>query len=666
MNQAHGLQSSATIVLLLIVSLGAIGLSSPGAEAQVPAYTITGTVFGADDKALSGAAITILKADGASAGSATTDANGKYSVGSLVSGTYKVSAAHACCDKQSIPVEITGTDPTVQQNFRLTPPAGSPAGADARVLKGVARDDAGAALAGVVVEVYNYAYNAGSDGAYYFREPNQKYFTATTAADGTYSFSVAVGSVSLTAKKDGFDRLHANFEMKDNRTLDLPMRKSEAQSVTIQGTIKSDQGGAAPNAWVSVGPNYDCGYGDGREIACAQSVQDPGGTQQGDVWFYYEAQYGQYNSTQADANGKYSLRVAPGMYRVSAWAENHRGADATVTAKSGETKTVDLTLQRIPDDTVRLQGNILDAATGKGIPYASLNVENQQWGSYHGAMTKEDGSFELMVKPGYLIVTARADRFYYSPCGGSSEPRIMPAEDQPASESAKPSPPDHCDGSHERASEYYPVSLTFTVAEKEEKAFDAKLQARPAPDATFYGYVVNASSEKAVPNARVSFFNEFTRDWGEAVTDENGGYKIRVHAGYYSIRASADHFYDAAVNAQIGGGKTERLDVFVTPGEKSYGCCYMYGGYGYRGEMSVASSGAKSSGGPPMPMTTSPPSDSGADGASGQAVYQGESDSGLGEYRPYSGAKGTSPGAVGPIVLALLAGLAIVLRRRTA
>lgn len=666
MNETSRIQSSATVVLLLIVSLGAIGLTAPSADAQVPAFSITGVIYGADYKVLSGAAITVLKPDGTSAGSATSDATGKYSVGSLVSGTYNVSAAHACCEKQAIPVQVSGTDPTVQQNIRLTPASGSATGADARVLKGVARDDAGKPLSGVLIEVYNYAYGGTSDGNYYIRGPDQKYFTATTAADGAYSFSVAVGSVNLNAHKSGFDRLHANFEMTDNRTLDLPMRKSQSQSVTIQGTITSDQGGAVP-AYVSIGPDYSCGRSDGREMACAVAVQDGGGQQQGDVWFSYEAQYGQYNSTQADANGKYMLRVAPGAYRVSAWAENHRQKDAPVAAKAGETKTVDLTLQRIPDDSVRLHGKILDANTDKGVAYASLSVENQQWGSYHGTMTREDGSFELTVKPGFLIVTVSADRFYYTPCTPGAEPRPMMAEDdapRTTSASAKAMPPAPCGGSGERDQDYYPRSTTFTVAEKEDKPFDAKLTPRPPPDAMFHGYVVNATSQKAVANAHVSFFNEFTRDWGQATTDENGGYKIRVHAGYYTVRVGAEHYYDAVVNPEIRGGQDQRLDLFVTPGEKSYGCCYPYGPYAMdsREYASGAPAGKSFGAAPTATQSTS----MGERDGSGQAVYEGEASSGLGEYRPYAGAKGTSPTPVGLFLLIALAGIAISMRRRTA
>lgn len=676
MHNLLGVRSTTTTVLLLIVSLGAVGMTLPTAEAQVPVFTISGIVYNSQYQPLSGAAVTVLKADGTSAGTATTDSAGKYSVGSLVSGTYNVSAAHACCVKEFMPVQVSGTDPTVQQNFRLEPPqAGAPAIVNAFVLKGVVRDASGAALGGVLLELYNYAYG---DGQTYIRAPEQQYVTYTTAADGAYSFSVRRGSVNLNAYKDGFDRLHANFEMSDNRTLDIPMRKSEGQSVTIQGTITSQGGGALANAYINIGPDYGCGGGDGREVACAYPAQDNGGKQEGDVWFYYEPQYGNYNSTQTDAQGKYTMRVAPGNYRVSAWANDHRHADKPVSAKAGESKTVDFALERIPADSVRLTGVVRDARSGDPIPYATIHVENQQWGSYHYTVAKEDGSYELMVKPGYIIVNFRADEWVHAPCGTATarpEPMIVEGDaegsEAPETTSASSKPVAPCDGGKERDQAYYPASSAHTVLADEKKTLDAKLTPRPTPDATFIGYVVNSTSQKAVPNAQVTFYNEFTRDWGQATTDEQGGYKIRVHAGYYTVRVYAEHYYDAVLNAEIRGGDERRLDIFVVQGERSYGgCCYAYGGYASMSEDSYGGSGAKSSGVPmaPQEYRTSGGSSTGGAGVqtTGQASYQGEA-SGLGEYSPNQvKSKGTSPTPVGLVVLAALGAVALVLRRRTA
>lgn len=662
MNETLRTQSYSATVLLLILSASAVGIAIPSAEAQVPVFTVSGTVYGADYKPLSGAAVTVLRSDGTSAGTDTTDSAGAYSIGGLVSGTYNVSAAHACCEKQFIPVTVSGTDPTVQQNFRLAPASGAPPIQDARVLKGVARDPDGKPLAGVFIEVYNYAYGSG-DGNYYIRAPNQQYFTTTTGADGAYSLSLAVGSINLNAFKEDFDRLHASFEMKDNRTLDLPMRKSAAQSVTLQGAVRDMSGSPIAGAWINAGPDYQCG-GD----VCAMPVSDEGGRQEGDVWFYYEPQHGRYNNTQADKDGKYTMKVAAGNYRVTAWAEQHRQQEKVVSAQAGETKTVDFQLQRIPDDSVRLHGTVLDAKTGKGIPYASVSVENQQWGSHHYTMTKDDGSFELMVKPGYLIVTASADRWYYMPCGSGGTATATAkasggAEPEP-DYAVAPESPRPCDGGRERDQEYFTRAATLTAAEKDEKQLDLKLTPRPTPDATFLGYVVNSSSQKAVPGATVTFFNEFTRDWGQATTDENGGYKIRVHAGYYTVRVYAEHYYDTVVNAEIRGGEDQRLDLQVVPGEKAYGYGMVYGRYS-TGAMEDGGKGGAPMMGAPMPRSTS--ASSAASGSeSGQAVYEGEADSGLGEYRPYAGSKGTSPAPVGLLVLASLGAIALALRRRNA
>ncbi|HLE48227.1 MAG TPA: carboxypeptidase-like regulatory domain-containing protein, partial [Candidatus Thermoplasmatota archaeon] len=75
-------------VLLLIVALSASVVVAQRATAQVPVYKVEGVVYGPDYKPLQGAVVTVLTSAGTSAGTATTDAAGKFSIGNLQSGTY--------------------------------------------------------------------------------------------------------------------------------------------------------------------------------------------------------------------------------------------------------------------------------------------------------------------------------------------------------------------------------------------------------------------------------------------------------------------------------------------------------------------------------------------------------------------------------------------------
>ncbi|MBI2077053.1 MAG: carboxypeptidase regulatory-like domain-containing protein [Euryarchaeota archaeon] len=674
MNQARNVPGTKrVVVLLLILALSASTLVVDDAAAQVPVYKIEGVVYGPDFQPLQGATVSVLTSAGASAGTATTDAAGKFSVGNLQSGTYNGSATHACCEKDAIPVGVSGTDPVVQQNFRLRSPQGSSGGV-AYTLQGFVEDaDSAQALAGVFIEVWNYYQDAsgtGDDRAYIQPPGGQQYSSTTSAADGSYSFSLRAGSVSISARADGYDHLHASFEMREGRTLDLPMRAATGESALIQGTVKTVDGKPIEGAYVNVQPDYRC-----KGDVCTATAYPSESRQEGDVYFYYEPRYGQYNGTTTGPEGAYSLRVAPGDLLVSADAQNFVREEVGVSAAGGETKTVDLVLEKVPADSVKVSGVVRNAGNGKAVPYAQVNLENQQWGHYNYTMSDKEGAFAFWTKPGYTIVTASAYRYYYVPCeyasddaaSGTSDPAGEPSGTVGSSMEPQ-SPRAACDGSGERDQEYFPRTATIVGVEGEPQPLDLDLEPRPAPSATFKGYVVNQTSQKGVAGVSVNFYNERTHDYGSAVTDEYGSYQIKVHGGYYTVRAYAAGFFDAVVNAEIGDKAEARLDLFLTPGERKYGggCCWAYaesakGGAPYA--TTAATSGPRSTA-PPAPMAAG-----GGDGASLDASSQGGQQSylgsggGLGPYKPAShDSGGTSPGP--GLLVPLVVVMAVVAARR--
>ncbi|HLE47859.1 MAG TPA: carboxypeptidase regulatory-like domain-containing protein, partial [Candidatus Thermoplasmatota archaeon] len=339
--------------------------------------------------------------------------------------------------------------------------------------------------------------------------------------------------------------------------------------------------------------------------------------------------------------------------------------------------TVDLVMEKVPADSVKVSGVVRDAKSGKPIAYAQVNLENQQWGHYNYTMTDKEGAYEFWTKPGYTLVTASAYRYYYVPCEYATEPQTSDdpsGSDEPNSSGAsRPMPA--CDGGgNERDQEYFPRVVTLNQSADEPAALDFKLEPRPAPSATFKGYVVNASSQKAVAEATVTFFNERTNDYGSAITDAEGSYTIKVHGGYYTVRVYAAGYFDGVVNAEIGDKDEQRLDIFLTPGERKYGggCCYAVsadGGAPYKGSSGAtsarASAGPQPAGAPPSAMgaPSSEDADMASDSQDGQQSYLGTG-GGLGPYKPASNDGGASP-ASGLLTLLLVAAfVAFALRRR--
>lgn len=654
-------------VVLLLATLTLAAIPAPVAQAQnIPGtlYTIEGYVYDNTAAALADASVTIVPSGGGTPQTAATDANGKYSFSNIAAGRYNATANAAGLVAAFVPIQVGGTDVRIQQSFLLRSPDQQVYGQPIN-LKGVVKDDSsGAALADVLIEIWNYYYPR--EGYAYSPPSNaEQRQTVRSAADGSYSVTLSEGSVNLVARKDGFDVLHANFEHRADRVLDLPMVKSSTQSILISGTVTSADGAPLSDAWVNVQPDYRCETSD-PNTACAYPMPayDSTSKQSGDVYFYYEPAVSPYNSTAVGKDGKYELRTTPGRVLVTAYASEHIQKQQAVEARSGEKKTLNFALEKIPADSVRVFGRVADAETGKPISYAQLSLENQKWGHYNSTQTDQDGQFEFWTKPGYTIVTASAYAWYYAPCaaeGGSSDGTSIRAPEP------YPSP---CE-SGERDREYMPRVVTIVGAANQAEEIQFKLLPRPLPDAVFQGYVVNDTSKKGVPGAQVSFYNELTRDYGSAATDEDGSYKITVHGGYYTVRVSSQGYFDVAQNTEIKSGETKRLDLFATPGEKSYGyCCYAYAS----GDASYSSKGgeAQPAMGVPVPMRTTQASYSidqaaaaGPGATDGRQAYLGEA-GGLGPYAPANSQDGAgqSPGPGVALLVIAAFGMALLLRRR--
>jgi protocatechuate 3,4-dioxygenase beta subunit len=347
--------------------------------------------------------------------------------------------------------------------------------------------------------------------------------------------------------------------------------------------------------------------------------------------------------------------IAPGEVLVSAYADGFVQNQATATAVAGQTTTVNLRLERLPPDSVVVRGRVTDAASGDPIANADVSLYNPEWGHWNSTRTDAGGAYEFRTKPGYSILTISAYKFYWGPCDYA-------VADSPSGAEPAMIAPD-CSG-QEREHEYFPRSQSFSAAADETMTIDAELPRAPEPDAEFVGWVVNASSNDGIEGAVVSFYNERTHDWGQAVTDADGSYRIRVHAGYYTIRAYADGHFEQVANAEVASGATKHLDLALQPGESRYGhgCCYTYGGIEPQPAMGAPDASGEAAGGPP--------SDSPSAGGEGAQRYAGQP-GGLGQYDPNADLSegdsgGGAPGAPLALLVAGILAMAILVRRRRA
>lgn len=384
-----------------------------------------------------------------------------------------------------------------------------------------------------------------------------------------------------------------------------------------------------------------------------------------------------YQEATTGADGKFSFLTYPGMRQVSAYAKGYGQSTVTVEAKDGETVRADLKLEKVPDASAVVRGRVLDAATGLPLQGAGVSVSNLEWSRYEYATTGADGAFELKTFPGWSQINV----YYY----GWTD--VVASEGGVAKDAMLVRP------GGVATKQYYAFIDTLRLSAGD-NPIDVRLEPKPDPTVVLVGYVVDPDAQKGIPGASVSVWNQDTGDWGSAMTDETGSYKILVRPGHYQINAWAERHLGAAKIFVIAPDETaKRVDVELPAGETKYAPCEECGPYPtpmYR-EAALSDGASTPASAPGAPGSYAPSLDEGADtvastqkaaATSGPdstraASFQG-SGGGLPEYDPaqkdsvptgttgQTGAKtGSDVPALGLLAaLGVLAIAAILLRRR--
>lgn len=215
--------------------------------------TLTGNVKDQAGANLSGATVTT----NTGGYSATTDANGNYTISNVAAGTYDVTASKSGYNSQTQSGKTVTAGQTTTVNFTITRQTGT--------LTGNVKDQAGANLSGATVTT-----NTGG-------------YSATTDANGNYTITnVATGTYDVTASKTGYtSQTQTGKTVNYNQTTTVNFTLTSVSNGTISGNVKNK---------------------DGVNIAGATVSTNTGG----------------YSAT-TDANGNYTIsNVAAGTYNVTA------------------------------------------------------------------------------------------------------------------------------------------------------------------------------------------------------------------------------------------------------------------------------------------------------------------------------------------------------------
>lgn len=232
---------------------------------------------------------------------------------------------------------------------------------------------------------------------------------ATTGQDGRFEFVAYPGMKELRVEAHRYAYHHETFEATEgNTTMAIELEKVPDATATLEGRVlDAETGEPVPGAWVNA---EHLGWSRGQ-------------------------------SATTDEDGRFTIKTMPGrvQLRASAWSSGYGVTDvmpdidpagveiaipermqgperayytwqATLQATDGA-NDLEIELTPKPTPTIPVTGWVIDQDTEKAIPNAWVTIRNEDTGDWGRAQADEDGSFRLLVRPGYHVIEAGADGF---------------------------------------------------------------------------------------------------------------------------------------------------------------------------------------------------------------------------------------------------------------
>ncbi len=278
--------------------------------------------------------------------------------------------------------------------------------------------------------------------------------SAQTAADGTYTLAVPAGTYHVRASKDGF--IPAPFVLVKLPTIAAQEMAAQVDFAlellvnTIRGTVRNSQGQSVEDAWIYASA-CDLSYSAETDATGAYTltvsaniysvsafksdypdpavqtvvappdadhvdfilppvytisgrVTDPQGRPLVDVSVSTDYSSTDSDTDSTDSDGRYTLYLAAGTYRIGAEEDGYDWPHRTVTVPPNRTD-VDFVLTPVP---LRIQGFVRDAA-GRGVASGwvcpTLSGENT---SFYCKTTYYNGAYSKLLPAGTYGVSASA------------------------------------------------------------------------------------------------------------------------------------------------------------------------------------------------------------------------------------------------------------------
>lgn len=372
-----------------------------------------------------------------------------------------------------------------------------------------------------------------------------------TDANGSYALTLAAGKGGLSVYYEKWRQSDQRDVLVDaDQTLDFTLKTPPPRTATIVGTVVDASGDPVSGATVQLG--YGCCYAYPEPMpmpateGTAVDSDSAGGTNstpEGKMSPSYIMPPSQDDSAEVvtGEDGSFSFEAYAGPRQITAWAKGFAQTTEQVEAKDGETTEARIVLEKVPERDAVLEGRIVDTRSGLPVPGASINLRSLEWGRYAYAEADSDGNFRVVTVPGWTEISVT----WY--------PRYEPVATS-----------DMVIAPRGLETQYYSYSVVVKLASGDNE-HDAELLSKPKPSVLLTGYVVDPDAKAGVEGARVNVWNQDTGDWGEAITDETGSYRILVREGHHTVNAWKEGYLGGTQTFLVDGA-AERIDVVLPKG----------------------------------------------------------------------------------------------------
>ncbi len=285
------------------------------------------------------------------------------------------------------------------------------------------------------------------------------------------------------------------------------------------------------------------------------------------------------NATSDDA-GQFMLPVRVGQASLQVWREGYTSEWRELVVAGDQNIVIDVL--KYPAKTARIEGQVMGA--GSPLRSVSVSVQNPEYGIYECSFVEGEqppvprpieepgapsivgsASAELIASPvpdffaGCAIEVQSDGRFAGDITPGYSIVRF------------------YHESWRDEGPEYYSHVRVVDLPAGQTTRMDVDLPARPGPDATIEGYVLDAATGAPMPGVEIGFGNQDSYGWAVAKTDADGSFRAAVRSGLTQLYLYAEGYFPWEGEVRAAPGGVEFMEVRVAQGTARYGgCCILY------------------------------------------------------------------------------------------